>query len=269
MIFSHLFFSFVKQYDDIKQAHLELIEDTDLYEYGIVPHDEYYFESENYEQDYAELMLIQEENNALLSELHELHDQINNQNVETEESINEQLLYINTQLEEAKEDKYDQMMYELYDGIEYLSYDEEMYDSSQIYDTMTPQTIIKNENSMWLKLDNLTKEHGYTIEDFFQVTQYRPFSVHPKIRWHDEVNMFPEKRYDFTSKQNNMTVSFAVKDDMWYLYQKNIQGDGLASFVQHLYKQVGHELEDVQATHFIKYIESNKEFLDGEKIKEC
>ena len=260
-------FSFAKQYDDIKQAHLELIEDTDLYEYGIVPHDEYYFESENYEQDYAELMLIQEENNALLSELHELHDQINNQNIETEESINEQLLYINTQLEEAKEDKYDQMMYELYDGVEYLSYDEEMYDSSQIYDTMTPQTIIKNENSMWLKLDNLTKEHGYTIEDFFQVTQYRPFSVHPKIRWHDEVNMFPEKRYDFTSKQNNMTVSFAVKDDMWYLYQKNIQGDGLASFVQHLYKQVGHELEDVQATHFIKYIESNKEFLDGEKDK--
>ena len=54
---------------------------------------------------------------------------------------------------------------------------------------------------------------------------------------------------------------------MWYLYQKNIQGDGLASFVQHLYKQVGHELEDVQATHFIKYIESNKEFLDGEKDK--
>lgn len=254
-------FSFANKYDDIKQAYLELIEDTDLYDYGIIPHDEYYFESENYDQDYAELMLIQEENNSLLLELHELHEQINKQNVETEASINEQLLYINTQLEEAKEDKYDQMMYELYDRVDYLSYNEEMYD------TMPSKTIIKNENSMWLKLDNLTKEHEYTIEDFFQVTQYRPFSVHPKIRWHDEVNMFPEKRYDFTSKQNNMTVSFAVKDDMWYLYQKNMQGDGLASFVQHLYKQVGHELEDVQATHFIKYIESNKEFLDGEKDK--
>lgn len=254
-------FSFANKYDDIKQAYLELIEDTDLYDYGIIPHDEYYFESENYDQDYAELMLIQEENNSLLLELHELHEQINKQNVETEASINDQLLYINTQLEEAKEDKYDQMMYELYDRVDYLSYNEEMYD------TMTPKTIIKNENSMWLKLDNLTKENGYTIEDFFQVTQYRPFSVHPKIRWHDEINMFPEKRYDFTSKQNNMTISFAVKDDMWYLYQKNIQGDGLASFVQHLYKQVGHELEDVQATHFIKYIESNKEFLDGEKDK--
>ena len=254
-------FSFANKYDDIKQAYLELIEDTDLYDYGIIPHDEYYFESENYDQDYAELMLIQEENNSLLLELHELHEQINKQNVETETSINEQLLYINTQLEEAKEDKYDQMMYELYDRVDYLSYNEEMYD------TMPSKTIIKNENSMWLKLDNLTKEHEYTIEDFFQVTQYRPFSVHPKIRWHDEVNMFPEKRYDFTSKQNNMTVSFAVKDDMWYLYQKNMQGDGLASFVQHLYKQVGHELEDVQATHFIKYIESNKEFLDGEKDK--
>lgn len=254
-------FSFANKYDDIKQAYLELIEDTDLYDYGIIPHDEYYFESENYDQDYAELMLIQEENNSLLLELHELHEQINKQNVETEASINDQLLYINTQLEEAKEDKYDQMMYELYDRVDYLSYNEEMYD------TMIPKTIIKNENSMWLKLDNLTKENGYTIEDFFQVTQYRPFSVHPKIRWHDEINMFPEKRYDFTSKQNNMTISFAVKDDMWYLYQKNIQGDGLASFVQHLYKQVGHELEDVQATHFIKYIESNKEFLDGEKDK--
>lgn len=254
-------FSFANKYDDIKQAYLELIEDTDLYDYGIIPHDEYYFESENYDQDYAELMLIQEENNSLLLELHELHEQINKQNVETEASINDQLLYINTQLEEAKEDKYDQMMYELYDRVDYLSYNEEMYD------TMTPKTIIKNENSMWLKLDNLTKENGYTIEDFFQVTQYRPFSVHPKIRWHDEINMFLEKRYDFTSKQNNMTISFAVKDDMWYLYQKNIQGDGLASFVQHLYKQVGHELEDVQATHFIKYIESNKEFLDGEKDK--
>lgn len=254
-------FSFANKYDDIKQAYLELIEDTDLYDYGIIPHDEYYFESENYDQDYAELMLIQEENNSLLLELHELHEQINKQNVETEASINDQLLYINTQLEEAKEDKYDQMMYELYDRVDYLSYNEEMYD------TMTPKTIIKNENSMWLKLDNLTKENGYTIDDFFQVTQYRPFSVHPKIRWHDEINMFPEKRYDFTSKQNNMTISFAVKDDMWYLYQKNIQGDGLASFVQHLYKQVGHELEDVQATHFIKYIESNKEFLDGEKDK--
>ena len=44
-------------------------------------------------------MLIQEENNSLLLELHELHEQINKQNVETEASINEQLLYINTQLE--------------------------------------------------------------------------------------------------------------------------------------------------------------------------
>ena len=32
-------FSFANKYDDIKQAYLELIEDTDLYDYGIIPHD--------------------------------------------------------------------------------------------------------------------------------------------------------------------------------------------------------------------------------------
>lgn len=123
----------------------------------------------------------------------------------------------------------------------------------------------ENKSNMWTEINKVMKTKGFTVEDFFNCTTYRQFKLKPVIEEHDGEVFYKNKKYTFISNKKSISISFAIQDDNWYLYNTNQSGVGLTTMIQIMFKQINIDLDDKQAEIFKEYIENNSDFLEEEK----
>ena len=268
----HLF-SFAKHKDEIIKVNVDAIydePDTDSEQIAFLPYDEYY---STYDME-LDVENIRQYNMQLMQELQEYQNNINSQPVVNEQIINTYLDDINYQLSEATKEYIEEPdVYMDHENIMDALYNNE---SQNIYETNDQLALhmqlehdkmvaLKGE-SMWLQLDNLLKKYEYTIEDFFEVAKYRPFQIKPQILQYDKnkKTVFNHKEYIFTNS-TGVKIAFAIEDDQWYMYTNNKGGNGLASLLQNLFKQVNLTVSDKHIETIISFVETHKSMIDDEK----
>ena len=270
----HLF-SFAQHKEEIIKVDVDAIYDDSDYDeeqVAFLPYDGYH---SMYDEE-VDVENIRQYNMELMQNLQEYQNDINNQPVMSEQVIDTYLDDINSQLSAiTEENKESQNLYMDHENMMNALYNNETQNIYETNDQLALHMHLEHDKmvsmkgeSMWLKLDNLLKKYEYTIEDFFEVAKYRPFQIKPQILQYDKdkKTVFNHKKYIFTSNKD-VKISFAIEVNQWYMYANNKGGEGLASLLQNLFKQVNLTVSDKHIETIISFVENHKSMIDDEKNK--
>lgn len=119
----------------------------------------------------------------------------------------------------------------------------------------------KESQNLWDKIDS----KNITVEDFFNYAAKNKFKLSPKIEKHNNELFYKTPHYIFKSK--NKTFKFAIKENKWFMFDKNYSGIGLSNFIKTIYKENDIIVQEKHAQPFLNYIDENIEKIKEEKNK--